>query len=78
MDEFSQPDAPDDLPPPPPATKRDPTRAARKARWRKKNPAKAYAALTKWRAKNASRHRDYMARYMAARRARAKQAQPDT
>lgn len=69
MDEFSQPDAPDDLPDPAPAKKRDPTRAARKARWRKKHPAKAFAALAKWRAKNAARYRDYQRRYMAAKRA---------
>jgi hypothetical protein len=75
VDEFSQPDAPDDIPAPPAPAKRDPTRNSRKARWRKKHPQKAFAALAKWRAKNASRYRDYQRRYMAARRAAAKAAQ---
>ena len=78
MDDDTQPDAPEDFSSPPEAKKRDPTRPARKARWRKKHPAKAYAALAKWRAKKAAHYRDYQRRYMAERRAKARQSSPDT
>lgn len=74
MDDAIQPDAPDDSPEPPDKRRADPTRNRRKAKWRNANRAKATAAMARWRARHAHHWRDYMRRYMAARRAAAKQS----
>lgn len=74
MDEWSQPDAPEEFPKHDPGSrggskKHHTSYNASKKRWNRNNPQKRASYTAKWRKKYPLRYRDYQRRYMAARRA---------
>lgn len=77
MNDYSQDDAPEEAFEQPKAGKADPTRDARKKRWRRNNPAKATAATLAWRKRHAFTWREKHRQDMARRRAAAKASQSD-
>lgn len=68
MDDYSQPDASEDVLAPPTNTRKGGGNA-----WRRANPAKARESLYRWRVKRTT-YKAYQRRYMADRRERARKA----
>ena len=76
-DQYSQEDAPEDVFYRPQTGRLDPTRNRRQREWQRRNPLKVAAKQALYRKRHARAYREYMARYMANRRAVAKDGQSD-